>query len=342
MPGGAEAHIGAQVAVLTFQAPVDPDVMHGQMTDTVTPTPYVWTTADASYTIKWADGDTDPTGRFTFFYMDHEPTFQVDVDNIDGGGLATLIDDSASATPINTNGGFWASCYCSADQGVTCPVVTRDPSGNCANQFTWDTSGMAPGTYWLVAVNNDPPFHVYYPSNSPIRIAHGGTPLPAVVIMRPDGIGAWDTTYHLQWLADGTPPLTFGLQYGLEDTTTSLMPQSPLASALSLTPGSDGSYGYDWDVSQLDTSKAYWVRLTVTDGNGISTFTDSHFATTIFHDTGGTPPDMSMAMMVPPKKKSGCEIGQGESSTRGTLSLAAVIGALALAVYLARRAARRG
>lgn len=326
----AQAHVGAAVAVAKFKTPADPGVTHANPDDTVA-APFAWTTADASYTVTWDDGDNDPTGRFTFYYMDHQPTFQVSADDVETGGIATKIDD-----PINTSGGFFASCYCDGDQGVTCPMVVRDPAGNCANQVTWNTSAIAPGTYWIVAVNNDPPFHVYYPSSAPIRVSHGGTPLPAALIVRPDGFDQWDTTYHLQWLADGKPPLSFALAYGLEDTGTALMPQAPIASGLMPAPAADGSFSYDWDVSQLQDHRAYWVRLTVTDGDGKSTYTDSHFAVTIFHPA--PTPDMAMA----PKKKSGCEIGPDEAPSRGMMSTLAVLGALALAFYVARRAARRG
>ena len=65
-----------------------------------------------------------------------------------------------------------------------------------------------------------------------MRIAHGGTPAPAAMIVRPDGFGAWDTIYHLQWLADGKPPLTFDLAYGLEDTGTALDAERHIATGL--------------------------------------------------------------------------------------------------------------
>jgi hypothetical protein len=330
----AQAHVGAAVAVAKFSAPPDPGVMHFNPNDTIAPTPFVWTTADTSYTVKWDDQDNDPTGRFTFYYIDHQPTFQVSADDVETGGIATKIDDA-----VNNTGGYFASCYCEGDQGVTCPNIVRDPAGNCANQVVWNTTNIAPGTYWIIAVNNDPPFHVYYPSNAPIRVEHGGgTPLPAALIVRPDGFEAWDTTYHLQWIADGKAPLTFALAYGLEDTGTALMPQTPIASGLMPAPNADGSFGYDWDVSQLLNNHGYWVRLTVTDADGNSTYTDSHFAVTIFH-SGVTPtPDMAMA----PKKKSGCEIGPDEGPSRGMTSMLAVLAALAIALYVARRAARRG
>jgi hypothetical protein len=156
--------------------------------------------------------------------------------------------------------------------------------------------------------------------------------------VRPDGYGSWDQSYHLQWFADGKPPLTFDLAYGIEDTGAATMTPTPFATGLKLTAGSDGTYTYDWDTSQLESNKSYWVRLKVTDGDGNSTFTDSHFGVTISHSGMVTPPpDMAM----PPKKKSGCDVGPDDGSGRGAGAVAAVFAALALAYFVARRAARR-
>jgi hypothetical protein len=329
----ARAHVGAAVAVAKFMKPADPMIMHGDPNDTVTPTPYVWVTADASYTVTWDDGDADPTGRFTFYYMDHQPTFQVASDDIKTTG--TIIDDA-----VNLAGGYFSSCYCEGDQGVTCPVIVRDPAGNCGNQIVWNTSGIAPGSYWVVAVNDDPPFHVAYATNVPIRVAHGGAPLPAINVVRPDGYGAWDTSYHLQWLADGKAPLSFDLAYGLEDTTTALTPQAQIFAGTAIAPNSDGTFSYDWDVSKLDNNKSYWVRITVTDADGKSAFTDSHYGVTVFHSGMMAPADMAMA----PPKKSGCEIGPdggGDGARSRGLVLLFVLAALATTIYVARRAARR-
>jgi hypothetical protein len=99
----ARAHVGAAVAVAKFMNPADPGVTHVDPNDTISPTPFAWTTADASITITWADGDADPTGRFTFYYMDHQPTFQVSADDVES--VATKIDDVN-----NLAGGFFASC----------------------------------------------------------------------------------------------------------------------------------------------------------------------------------------------------------------------------------------
>jgi hypothetical protein len=326
----AHAHLGAVVAVAKFTNPLDPMVVQGNPNDSVPG--FAWTSADQSIVITWSDGDADPTGRFTFYYIDHQPNFEITADDIEAG-LATKIDD-----PVNLAGGYFASCYCEGDQGVTCPMVTRDPAGNCANQITWTTSTIAPGTYWIVAVNNDPPFHTAYTSNAPVRVAHGGTPLPAALVVRPDGYGAWDKSYHLQWLADGRAPLSFDLAYGLEDTGVAQEVPTAIAAGLLPAPNGDGTFSYDWDVSQLMSNKSYWVRLKVTDGDGNSTFTDSHFAVTVSHATTTPTPDMAMAA----KKKSGCEVGANEPPSRGLVSTLAVLGALLAALYVARRAARRG
>jgi len=324
----ARAHVGASVAVAKFVNPADPVVTHADPDNTLAP--FSFANADQSFLIQWADGDSDPTGRFIFYYLDHQPTFQVTVDDIEGG-LGTRINDA-----VNDNGGYFASCFCSADAGVTCPPDVRDPNGNCENKLSWNTSGLPAGTYWIVAVNNDPPFHVYNGSGAPVRVSHGQAPAPAAVIIRPDGYGAWDKSYHLQWLAAGTATLTFDLEYGIEDTGKALTPAGPIVSGLQAVARADGTFAYDWDVSQLQNNVSYWVRLKVTDAGGVSTYTDSKFGVTVFH-AGTTPPDLAM-----PAPKRGCEVGPAGPPARGVASAAAVLAALALAVYLARRAARRG
>lgn len=335
-PGGARAHVGGTVAVAKFKSPADPVVAHDEPLDTVDP--FSLATADGSFTIVWDDGDTDPTGRFTFYYLDHEPTYQVTVDDLTTGGLATVIED-----PINKTGGYFASCTCSMDMGVVCPPDVRDPNGNCANQLVWNTSALAKGTYWVIAVNDDPPFHVYYAANAPVVVAHGGeTPPPAVVVVRPDGFGAWDQSYRLQWLAFGKAPLTFALSYGIEDTGSALQIAGDIADPVQVTQNADGTFSYDWDTSALPNNMSYFVRFKVTDADGVSTFTDSHFGIKVFHNGGmnATPlPDMAMA----PPRKHGCDVEPGASSSSGALAttLLALAG-VALALYVLRRAARRG
>jgi hypothetical protein len=329
--GVAQAHVGASFAVAKFKNPPPAVITHAEPLDTVEP--YTVTVADQSLEIMWDDGDTDPTGRFTFYYLDHEPTYDVTVDDLTTGGLATKIDDT-----INLAGGYYASCTCSMDMGVTCPVVVRDPNGNCANQFVWNTSALPKGTYWLIAVNDDPPFHVYNAADVPVVVAHGGeAPPPAVVVVRPDGFGAWDKGYRLQWLAFGKAPLTFDLSYGIEDTGKALQIAGDIAVPATVTQNADGSYGYDWDLTALQSNTGYFARIKVTDADGVSTFTDSHFAVQVFHNGGMNPPDMAMAVAPP---KHGCDVEPGASSRGGLASMLLVFAGLALALYVLRRRAR--
>src|SRR5581483_4448020 len=72
----AEAHIGAILAQARFSAPPTPKVTPSDM-GVIFDNTYPWAAADQAYTIAWDDGDNDPTGNFSFYYLDHCPTFQL-------------------------------------------------------------------------------------------------------------------------------------------------------------------------------------------------------------------------------------------------------------------------
>jgi MYXO-CTERM domain-containing protein len=327
----ARAHVGAVVALANFSSPAAPTSMQADAGRIVAP--YSWASADQRYTVVWQDGDTDPTGRFVFWYMDHHPTFQVSVDQIEDGSVGAIQINDA----INLAGGYWVSCFCSPDAGVTCPSDPRSATGNCANQFSWDTSTLTPGAYWIVAVNTDPPFHIYNAALAPLIVVHGGTAPPAAIFIRPDGYDAYDTRFRAQWLATGKAPLKFDLAYGVEAFANVLDAPQPIASGITPFVNSDGSLGYDWDVSKLTTGNSYYLRLKVTDGNGVSSFTDSHYGVQIFHGGGTiTPPAMDMSAPVVKKPRSGCSFA-GDGDWRGptlALLLLATVGA-----YFSRRRA---
>ena len=330
--GRARAHVGAVVAVANFTSPAAPSSIPADAGRIVAP--YTFVTADASYTIIWQDGDTDPTGRFVFWYLDHHPTFQVSVDEIENGSVGAIKINDA----INLAGGYWVSCFCSPDAGVVCPTDPRSATGNCANQFTWSTSALPAGAYWIVAVNTDPPFHVYNAALAPVIVAHGGVAPPAAIFIRPDGYGAYDTSFRAQWIATGKAPLKFDLAYGIDAFANVLDAPLPLAMGLKPIVNSDGSLGYDWDVSKLVNGNSYYLRLKVTDGNGVSSFTDSHYGVQIFHG-GGTigPPPADMSAPVVTKPKSGCSVASDGDWRGPTLALLLLVTA---AGYFARRRAR--
>ncbi len=337
----AHAHNGVNVSNAVFTNPVPPTVTPSDMG--VELTPFTFQTADQSMTVMWQDGDNDPTGRFFFYYLDHAPTFQVlpaDIETMASPVKATAADTVAG---MNTPVAMWTGCTCSNDAGVVCPDAgaVRD----CRNQFDWDTSQIAAGTYWLIAVNDDPPYHVYSIGLAPVRIAHGGASLPpAAMILRPDGFGSFDKSYRVQWYTAGKAPLKIDLAFGLDEEGSVFGPVTSLAKNLTPIMNSDGTQGYDWDVSGLETLKVYFLRVTVTDADGITSYTDSRFGLSVFHPgvdggvfttDGGSSRDGGN-IVIPQPKSCSCDLG-----SRSGASTMIPFALLILTFFVVSRSRRR-
>jgi hypothetical protein len=319
--GTARAHVGTRVSLARFLSP--PPIL-SRIDDLglglVEPP-----TADASFTVAWDDGDADPTGRYFFYYLDHAPPQILKTD--DAKALGKPIPEGAA--------GIWASCYCVPGTGYECPDAgDRD----CRNDFTWDTSQVAEGTYWILAVDNDPPYYLYSVSESPVRISHGRAPPPAGVFLQPNGIGYGDASFTLQWIGVGTAPLTFDLAYGPNQYPGVLDPPVTIGKAVAATTNADGTFGFVWDTSALPEGDIF-VELRVTDGMGRTAYTDS-VPFTIFHGGGGAAPDLhapaDLAVARPPPR-GGCEVGaDGGTSAAVAVALGLLLAALAYARARAR------
>jgi hypothetical protein len=235
---------------------------------------YLPETADAYYHIAWDDGDFDPYASFTFYYLDHLVSDAVNAEEILTIGAPVVDILGRPAANIA------ATCSCDSDGGFICPDLG---ARWCENFIDWDTHAIADGSYWVVAVNDEPPFFVYNASLAPVRIAHGARLPPAVLVELPDGLGHTDTSYRIEAIAIGTGTMKLDLAWGdASDPATVLQPVHPIASGLPVVIGSDGMTGYDWDVSGLDDG-AYFVRATLTDDNGTA-FSDSRYPLDVFHD----------------------------------------------------------
>ena len=192
----AYAHVGSVVSLARFVNPppllTSPD---GGVTSAAIQI------ADGSFDVTWNDGDMDPTGRYFFYYLDRQPP--------SGASTADVVK---LATPIpEGSAGIWTACDCIDGNGVSCPDAgVRD----CRDDFVWDTHALAAGSYWIIAVDNDPPYYLYSVAESPLRVAHAGTPPPAALFITPNGIGAADASYKLSWVAAGDAPLQFDLAWG--------------------------------------------------------------------------------------------------------------------------------
>jgi hypothetical protein len=331
----ARAHVGAVVANANFTQPAPPVTTPADQGVLLSAPTIDTVTVGQPYTISWTDGDNDPTGRFYFYYYDHGLPFAADATVVES--VATLIADG---------NGVWAGCTCDDDAGVMCPDAgTRD----CRNSITWNTTGVAPNTYWIYAVNNDPPYHVYKVSESPVRVQALGmaAPPPAAIILRPDGYGAFDTSYRVQWYATGAPPLTVDLSYGVATPQAVLGPTTSLAKNVMGFMNADGTEAFDWDISKLENLQVFFLRVQVTDGHGVQTFTDSHFGLAVFHpadDGGVTPtPDLSMrdggSIIIKPPGGCSCSFAPGAGGVAAVAMPLAI--ALAAVVMLRARARAR-
>ena len=335
LAGSAHAHVGPSVSNAAFTSPPSPSVTPADAGLLLAP--FTFPTADQSYPISWEDGDVDPTGRFFFYFLDHQPSYAVGAGDVENLATPALAVGGDGKTGVN----MWASCTCDADAGVVCPDLGG--SRPCDNSFVWDTRGIANGTYWILAVNNDPPFHVYSSGNSPIRIAHNGAaPTPAAIVLRPDGYGSFDTSYRVQWAATGKAPLKFDLAYGIDDDVKVLGPTTLIGTNVQVINNPDGTFSYDWDISKLPQTPPYFLRVTVTDADGQTSYTDSHFGLSVYHpDTDGGPVDLARShdgnlILTPPPSSCSCELG-------GAASTGLVMTPLALLFFalLAMRASRR-
>jgi MYXO-CTERM domain-containing protein len=336
----ASAHVGAVLSTAKFTSPAPPMVTAaGAMA--VTLAPYTFATADQTFDVTWTDGDNDPTAHFFFYYFDHDPTREIQIPDIQSTGAPALDLSTGKQAAI------WAGCMCpfpdmNANIIVTCPdlgTTTRD----CRNDFTWDTSQLKAGAYWLVALNFDPPQAAYTIGGGPVRIAHAGAaPPPAVMVLRPDGFGTWDQSYRVQWYAQGKAPLKIDLAYGNYDGASVLTDPMPLAQNVQAINNPDGTQSWDWDLTQLPSLTSYYLRVTVTDADGVKTFTDSSYGLSVYHNTSdGGAPDLGAHrdggnLIIHPSSGCSCQLsGAGAATLLGPLALLAL---LALVLLRRRRA----
>jgi hypothetical protein len=270
----ARAHVGANPSKAVFATPPAPSA---NPTDGgLSLAPYTFASADASYTVKWTvDTPNDPTGRFAFYWMPYVPPSQVTFDQVQT--VATAIPEASGDNAI------WVSCSCDGDAGVTCPDA-GSRVGKCGiTQFTWNTSSLAAGTYWLLALNNDPPYQIYTVAGGPVRVAHGGAALPpASIVVLPDGLFAFDQGFRTLWISTGQAPLHFNLTYGVNDPMHALDTPKPLGTDITPIKNADGSYSWDWDLS-LYTDGLYWFGVEVSDATGQKSQTRSWLGCNVYH-----------------------------------------------------------
>lgn len=312
---------------------------------------YVPEEADQHYRFSWVDGDQDPTGRFTFFYVDHQLPAAVPPDAVDGQNGQTPIGKIIRTTGGKEARDIYVSCACAQRDAATGPcdggTVPDCSDGGarwCDDTLDWDTSAVPPGVYWIAAVNNDPPYHVFNMSEAPVRVTHGGHKPPVVQVVRPDGLGGGvDQSYRVVAIVAGTGALTMDVAYGINLPSDVLKPVTVVARKVPIQPAPDGTVTWDFDVSKLPNNP-YFVEITVTDDTGASTYSDSRYYLSVFHrappadlaaprDLAAAPSDLGLTT----QPGSCAAAGPTRAPTR---TVATALAALAFALVLARRARR--
>jgi MYXO-CTERM domain-containing protein len=341
-PGIASAHVGAVIAKAVFCSPPPPiEPAAPGMAWSYSPAE-----ADTHYMLAWQDGDTDPTGKLTFYYIDHQVPSALDADGVEMQATVVHTVDGRDARDV------YVSCACVAQVSGqdTCNTGTLPGCSDggarwCDNYVDWDTSQVPDGVYWIMAVNNDPPYHVYNTALAPVRVAHGADPKPPIVMVtKPDGLGPGaDTQYEVHTLVVGQPPVTLDYAYGVNDLPVVNDPLHRIAQGQPATAGADGTVAYVWDVSGLK-NQVYFVSVSATDATGLSTFSDSRFGLSVFHrpdaatdvdggdDLATSTDDASVPDLgtTPEPKSCNCSLGRRPSGGAPTALFALMIIALAL------------
>lgn len=269
----------------------------------------VGTVVDEAFTFGWADADTPiPTGTATvdFYYSARRPPAFA------RGDLHPLLEGA--------------------------PVVRGILEKDHTNTFTWDTSAIPSGSYFLWSMVVEPPEEFMAPqiiSFSPgvLTVAHPGEPVhPALIITTPATEFSFaDEAFTIGWSAfdpDGTGRVRIEVgtsSLGIDYQT--LVADAPAAQGELL-----------WDTAQAPDGDWY-IRGTITDGRGLSFTTYANYLLLVAHDVGapdagvlldagtarpdgGVGPDAGVKLKAP---KEGCRCGGGGEHGAGWLAALAVI-----------------
>jgi hypothetical protein len=206
---------------------------------------------DAAVILRWHDNEADMTGLFDFF---HQPS------NVRPGVRIGHPD-------------FMGTLFA---EGV--------PIQDATNELTWDTSGLAAGSYYVYEITRDPPLAPVFSATAvPVTVQHPGDPRwPAVVVDEPDGLGDTQTSrFAVKWRATGEGTLTATIRYGEYEGD----PLFDVATQVPMMEVEDGLYQgcYLWNISTLPQS-IYYFQVEVADEAGRTHRSFSRNVLVVFRD----------------------------------------------------------
>lgn len=219
--------------------------------------PYdVGTVVDREYRFEWNDSNyITPTGTISidwFYTRNIPPTFQL------------------GSTPPELEG---------------TPIVLGVDEQDRTDAFTWDTSSVAPGSYWIWSRVNDLPgetsLRINAFSRGVVTVAHPGDPVyPAIILATPPSpfviveTGSYDVAFEA-FDPDGTGRVTLEAMRTRTGTDAFVIADGlPAARSATVT----------WDVRALPEGN--WIlRATLVDARGLRAQAYARFLVTIEHPT---------------------------------------------------------
>jgi hypothetical protein len=277
---------------------------------------------DREYRFEWNDSNyITPTGTISidwFYTRNIPPTFQL------------------GATPPELEG---------------TPIVLGVDEQDRTDAFTWDTSSVAPGSYWIWSRVNDLPGEVTLRINAfsrgVVTVAHPGDPVyPAIILATPPSpfviveTGSYDVAYEA-FDPDGTGRVTLEAMRTRTGTDAFVIADDlPAARSATIT----------WDVRAL--REGNWIlRATLVDARGLRAQAYARFLVTIEHPTtadAGRPDARAMPDAGPEDigtydggDRPVVEVEGCGCSSASVASPGLVLGALWVGAVLAARRARR-
>lgn len=226
---------------------------------------------DASFVMNWADNEQDMTGKLNFYYQ---------ATNARPGALPESADFQG--------------------EPIVSDVSILDPG----NTYTWDTSAVPAGSYFIYEITRDEPLMpMVAVGKLPLTIQHPGDPrFPATVVDKPNGIGDTQARrFAVRWRAAGDAPLTATIRAQDKDAQT---PFEVLATGVPMKDNGDGTFEgcWEWNV-ELVPQANYTIQVEVSNGGG-----QSHSAYGLFpvvvarnasHPETGEPPSCTVVVSRP-------------------------------------------
>ena len=169
---------------------------------------------------------------------------------------------------------FDVSLYYDTELIETRTGISLDAGAITTLSFTWDTIGVAEGTYSVKVEASTVPGEQDITNNlytdGQVVVIDMVPPSTSPIVISPNGGGIWSGTRNITWTPSTDPdPITYEIEYSYDGGTW-----HPLAGGISET-------SYQWDTTTYQDSANYLIRVSAYDGEFYSDWDPSDSVFTI-------------------------------------------------------------